>query len=42
MLVRPTGIRLFPEGAPKTVMNLAECETFDNGVAYLNYRPVTG
>jgi dihydrofolate reductase len=36
-----TGPRLFPEGAPKTTMDLAKCESFSNGVVYTIYKPTT-
>lgn len=36
------GPKLFPEGAPKTVMTLAESNDFGNGVVHLVYRPQTG
>jgi dihydrofolate reductase len=46
MLVYPvalgTGPRLFPEGGPKTTMNLAGCKGFSNGVAHLIYTPAAG
>ena len=37
-----TGIRLFPDGGPRTVMSLAGAEGFGNGVAHLTYVPATG
>ncbi len=36
-----TGIRLFPDGAPRTPMNLLEAEKLSNGVAHLTYGPAT-
>jgi dihydrofolate reductase len=33
------GPRLFPEGAAPAKFELATSERYDNGVAYLNYRP---
>jgi dihydrofolate reductase len=36
-LTRGAGPRLFPEGAP-TTFSLAACESYPNGVVYLNYR----
>jgi dihydrofolate reductase len=36
-LTRGAGPRLFPDGAP-TTFSLAVCESYDNGVVYLNYR----
>jgi dihydrofolate reductase len=36
-LTRGSGPRLFPEGAP-TTFSLAVCESYPNGVVYLNYR----
>lgn len=35
------GSRLFPDGGPRTVLNLAGCESFGNGVAHLTYTPTT-
>ena len=37
-LTRGSGPRLFPEGAAPSNMSLAACESYDNGVIYLNYR----
>jgi dihydrofolate reductase len=37
-----SGPRLFPEGAPKTVLSLAGSEAFDNGVMHLTYTPTPG
>jgi dihydrofolate reductase len=34
-----TGIRLFPDGAPRTPMALLEAEKLSNGVAHLTYGP---
>jgi dihydrofolate reductase len=36
-----TGIRLFPDGAPRTPMALLGAESLSNGVAHLTYGPVT-
>jgi dihydrofolate reductase len=36
-----TGLRLFPEGTPKTTMALVGSEAFDNGVVHLTYGPGT-
>ena len=33
------GPKLFPEGAPKTTLSLADSESFDNGVVHLTYTP---
>ncbi len=33
------GPTLFPGGAPKKVLTLAGCESFDNGVVHLTYTP---
>jgi dihydrofolate reductase len=33
------GPRLFPEGAPPCTLSLAACESYENGVLYLVYRP---
>jgi dihydrofolate reductase len=38
-LTRASGPRLFVEGAPERKMSLAACESYDNGVVYLAYRP---
>ncbi len=37
-----TGLRLFPEGAPRTSLALAGSEAFDNGVLHLTYTPTGG
>jgi dihydrofolate reductase len=34
-----TGIRLFPDGAPRTPMALLGAESLSNGVAHLTYGP---
>jgi dihydrofolate reductase len=34
-----SGPRLFPEGAAPGKLSLAACESYDNGVVYLAYRP---
>ena len=36
------GIRLFPEGAPRTPMALLGAERLSNGVAHLTYGPAAG
>ncbi len=36
------GIRLFPEGAPRTPMALLGAEALSNGVAHLSYGPTAG
>jgi dihydrofolate reductase len=38
-LTRGSGPRLFPEGAEPIKLSLEASETYDNGVAYLGYRP---
>ncbi len=38
-LTRGTGPRLFAPDAPPGKWSLAACETYDNGVVYLSYRP---
>jgi dihydrofolate reductase len=37
-LTRGDGPRLFPDGAEPRTLSLADSETYDNGVVYLNYR----
>lgn len=37
-LTRGSGPRLFPEGAAPGTLSLAACESYENGVVYLNYR----
>jgi hypothetical protein len=37
-LARGTGPRHLRDGAPPVKMSLAECETYDNGVASMNLR----
>ena len=39
-LTRGDGPRLFPDGATARKLELAKSETYDNGVQYLNYRPL--
>ena len=34
------GARLFDDDANSVKMSLTECDAFDNGVVYLNYRPL--
>ena len=34
-----SGPRLFPDGAAPRKLSLAACESYDNGVVYLAYRP---
>jgi dihydrofolate reductase len=38
-LTRGSGPRLFPEGAAPAKFSLGASESYENGVAYLNYRP---
>jgi dihydrofolate reductase len=38
-LTRGAGPRLFPEEAAPGKLSLAACESYDNGVVYLAYRP---
>jgi dihydrofolate reductase len=38
-LTRGAGPGLFPENAPNSKLALAACESYDNGVVYLAYRP---
>ena len=38
-LTRGSGPRLFPDGAAPSTLSLSACESYDNGVAYLAYRP---
>jgi dihydrofolate reductase len=38
-LTRGDGPRLFPEDAPPSKLSLATCESYENGVVYLAYRP---
>ena len=38
-LTRGTGPRLFPDGATPGKLSLATCESYDNGVVQLTYRP---
>ena len=38
-LTRGPGPRLFPEDAAAVKLRLAACESYDNGVVYLAYRP---
>jgi dihydrofolate reductase len=40
-LTRGSGPRLFPEEAAPGNLSLAACESYDNGVVYLAYRPQT-
>jgi dihydrofolate reductase len=40
-LTRGPGPRLFPEEAAAGKLSLAACESYENGVVYLNYRPQT-
>ncbi|MGY1809779.1 dihydrofolate reductase family protein [Blastococcus sp. SYSU D00669] len=37
-----TGIRLFPDGSPKTPLSLLDTERLSNGVAHLTYGPAAG
>jgi dihydrofolate reductase len=38
-LTRGSGPRLFPEGAAPSKFSLSACESYENGVVYLAYRP---
>jgi dihydrofolate reductase len=38
-LTRGAGPRLFPDVAAPSKLSLAACESYENGVAYLAYRP---
>jgi dihydrofolate reductase len=38
-LTRGSGPRLFAEEAAPSKLSLAACESYENGVVYLNYRP---
>ena len=38
-LTRGSGPRLFPDGAAPGKLSLAACESYENGVVYLAYRP---
>jgi dihydrofolate reductase len=38
-VTRASGPRLFPPEAAPAKLSLAACESYDNGVLYLNYRP---
>ena len=38
-LTRGSGPRLFPDGALPKSFSLEACESYENGVVYLNYRP---
>ena len=40
-LTRAAGPRLFPEDAAPMKLSLAACDSYDNGVVYLAYRPQT-
>jgi dihydrofolate reductase len=40
-LTRGAGPRLFPEDAAPTNLSLTACESYENGVVYLAYRPQT-
>jgi dihydrofolate reductase len=40
-LTRGEGPRLFPDGAPARQFELGNTETYDNGVVYLNWRPLS-
>jgi len=39
-LTRGAGPRLFPDDAPPAKLSLEQSDTYDNGVVYLNYRPL--
>ena len=38
-LTRGTGPRLFPAEAKPSKLSLSACESYENGVVYLAYRP---
>jgi dihydrofolate reductase len=38
-LTRGSGPRLFPEDAAASKFSLSACESYENGVVYLAYRP---
>jgi dihydrofolate reductase len=38
-LTRGSGPRLFPEEAAPRALSLAACQSYENGVVYLAYRP---
>jgi len=38
-LTRETGPRLFPDDAAQAKFSLGACESYENGVVYLSYRP---
>jgi dihydrofolate reductase len=38
-LTRGSGPRLFPDGVSPTAFSLAACDSYENGVVYLAYRP---
>jgi dihydrofolate reductase len=38
-LTRGSGPRLFPDDAAPSMLSLATCESYENGVVYLAYRP---
>ena len=38
-LTRGSGPRLFPDGRRARKLSLAACESYENGVVYLTYRP---
>ena len=38
-LTRGSGPRLFPDGATPSTLSLDACDSYDNGVVYLSYRP---
>jgi dihydrofolate reductase len=38
-VTRGSGPRLFPEGAAPAKLSLANCDSYENGVVYLGYRP---
>jgi dihydrofolate reductase len=41
-LTRGAGPRLFPDDAPARKLSLEQSDTYDNGVLYQAYRPLTG
>ncbi len=40
-VTRGSGPRLFPDGVPPVKLSLEASETYENGVVYLTYRPVS-
>jgi dihydrofolate reductase len=40
-LTRGSGPRLFADGAAPAKLSLGACESYENGVVYQHYRPLT-